>query len=472
MIKTIRKFFFKTVISYLRLKYFFKDTLKAGSPSDASNSSFLNTIQYFFKGLIIQLKSYFDNQLKTAIAFTGEDISQEALTYPQSIRLVLSYYLNLPVLQGYGKKTQVDKYSALDLSWFQTIQCFIEGLTLQITDYFNQKFDLTGFVLYTIENDYADDDKIINIMDTFRDEQDYLVAALITSTNQGSRKSVDFLLQNRVFHDSVLSSGLQNASRAGHAEIVKLFLAAGTRCMSEQTLILAAKKSLILARANHHEAIIKLILEQTDVNKKCTDAIPSSEWGRLMNYYRTAREMIDVATINSMFKNAVLANHQYMVPLMLDDQDVNQEEITDALGHAALSGFDNVLKLLLRKFPYNPQTYEQPRHKALSIASSEGHVGSVTILLQEITYPQAIKDALEYAQKNHRGEVVALLAAKQAALDKSENNQDGSETLQQQPHKGNTPSLGTGSRRFLPGSSVFLDPSQLRKGPPRAAFER
>jgi hypothetical protein len=140
--------YFNTQLSYLRLRYFVKDTIEAGAPSQAFNPSFLNKVQYFIKGL----KKSFD-ELPSLVSL------------PYLLSWGLQNYTRNLVQRSIDEKNsieqkptpiRIDSYYLKKLSWPQFIQHLINGLGLNIKDYFNQNLNTRHLFSIANRNNHID----------------------------------------------------------------------------------------------------------------------------------------------------------------------------------------------------------------------------------------------------------------------------------------------------------------------------
>ena len=210
-------------------------------------------------------------------------------------------------------------------------------------------------------------------------------------------------------------TGLHGAAYFGCVEITVALLE--TNKVDAQATDIHGKTALAWASRRGHEGVVRVLLEQGDVNSD----IPGTKYGSAPLLW------------------AAENGHEGVVRILLERNDVNPDK-RDSLSRtplllASLNGHEGIVRMLLERDNVNPNTLDRGRRTPLSWASRRGHEGVVRMLLERNDVDPDKRDSsrttpLSWASLNKHEGVVRML------LERSDINPNKSDNLLRTPLMG------------------------------------
>ena len=194
---------------------------------------------------------------------------------------------------------------------------------------------------------------------------------------------------------SSLFSGLHCASFFGIVELVTILISAGGYEINQQDYV--GSTPLSYAARNEHEGVVRLLLEQENVNPDLQDKIGLTPlaWAAARGCEGVAKLLLEHENVdpNRPDKNGLAPlgwaagrGHEGVVKLLLEREDVDPNRSDKAsrtpLVFAALGGHEGVVKLLLGQENVDPNRSGNNGITPLGWAAGQGYEGVVKLLLE------------------------------------------------------------------------------------------
>ena len=192
---------------------------------------------------------------------------------------------------------------------------------------------------------------------------------------------------------SSLFSGLHCASFFGIVELVTILISAGGYEINQQDYV--GCTPLSYAARNEHEGVVKLLLEQENVNPDLQDKIGLTPlaWAAARGCEGVAKLLLEHENVdpNRLDKNGLVPlgwaagrGHEGVVKLLLGQENVDPNRSGNygitPLGWAAGQGYEGVVKLLLEREDADPNRRDKTGRTPLECAAIRGHEGVVKLL--------------------------------------------------------------------------------------------
>ena len=194
---------------------------------------------------------------------------------------------------------------------------------------------------------------------------------------------------------SPLFSGLHCASFFGIVELVTVLINSRGYKINQQDE--AGRTPLVWAARNGHEGVVRLLLEQENVDPNCPDRNNTTPLGlaAVNGHEGVVKLLLECETVDpnrasvndiTPLSGAAFHGHQGVVKLLLEQGNVNPDHPTKnnatPIKWAARNGHEGVVKLLLEQENVNPNRPDHNNRTPLGWAAQNGHEGVVKSLLE------------------------------------------------------------------------------------------
>jgi len=231
------------------------------------------------------------------------------------------------------------------------------------------------------------------------------------------------------------------ASRRGHEGVVRVLLEQGD-VNSDIPGTKYGSAPLLWAAENGHEGVVRILLERNDVNPDKRDSLSRTPLllASLNGHEGIVRVLLERGNVNlntldrgrrTPLSWASRRGHEGVVRMLLERKEVNPDKRdssgTTPLSWASLNGHEGIVRMLLQRSDVNPDTPDSRSRTSLSWASRRGHEGVVRMLLERKDVDPDKRDSsrttpLSWASLNrHEGVVRMLLERKDINPNKSDN---------------------------------------------------
>ena len=235
------------------------------------------------------------------------------------------------------------------------------------------------------------------------------------------------------------------AARRGYEGVVRVLLEQ-TDVNPDTPDTKYGRTPLSLAAQNGHEEVVGLLLERNDVNPEKADKWRKTPLSKAVAYGRegVVRMLLERGGANpntadsvfgqTLFSWAAEHGHEGIVNILLERSDANPDKADEwsqtPLLWAAKNGHDGIVRMLLEKNDVNPDKADKWAQTPLLRAATNGHEGIVRMLLEgnDVNLDKAnslSRTPLSRAAENSHERVVRMLLERSVVNPSTANTESG-----------------------------------------------